>query len=731
MVRLGQVGCAITVVCLLIASQAGCSSGKAVNATAFAVPTSISLLPQNSISMELGTNQQFIATPQDSKKTPITEPVFYQSSNSAVVTVAVNGLVCAGTWDSLSVPQVCTPGPVGFADITATAQGVSSPSTRVYVHQHIDSVVIKPVPPGPSNSCLSVSQAATYQATAFSRGVDITATAGQFNWQMLNLGVASLSTTANGLSNFVNGQSLNQVQVTALVPGLTPLFAAVGNSRSVPFSFTTCLVQSIQLTVTGSSATSKTITPTVVDSLGTTITGVPLTWSSSESASVTATNGLASAVTGGGGATIIASCTPPTCNIGLLPSQPIFPENVVTMVAQPSTSPTGTVYVSSSGCGTIDDCVSTVVPLATPANTLGSSIILPTTPNSLVFDRKAAKIYAGTNSGLLGSKGLAVIDAASGTVNQFTVAPGKVLAVSPDATKVVVSDTTDSPNQVAVLDTSNNTLAVFRIAGATAADFSPDSLKAFILAGSTLYIYSKLDALQSQPLTAPANDVTFLAEGAFAYVAGGDPAGITVKRTCDNGQADKVTVPGSPVPTFLKTLPGQASLLNADPKNHPDPPDAFHIISLAPPLISIISAHPPAQAFWTGCTPTVVNDDPIPVSFDLGRGNFVASQLILSQDGSTAYIVTPNFNSILVFNIGALTSSAIPLAGNGIPLHASLTPDGTQLYVGSSDGTLHILQTDTGTDVQQITFPQGLCQNSAGQPFPGVQCNPDFVEVKP
>ncbi len=47
-----------------------------------------------------------------------------------------------------------------------------------------------------------------------------------------------------------------------------------------------------------------------------------------------------------------------------------------------------------------------------------------------------------------------------------------------------------------MLDTSNNTLAVFRITGATAADFSPDSLKAFILAGSTLYVYSKLDALQ-------------------------------------------------------------------------------------------------------------------------------------------------------------------------------------------------------------------------------------------
>jgi WD40 repeat protein len=93
--------------------------------------------------------------------------------------------------------------------------------------------------------------------------------------------------------------------------------------------------------------------------------------------------------------------------------------------------------------------------------------------------------------------------------------------------------------------------------------------------------------------------------------------------------------------------------------------------------------------------------------------------------------VTPNFKSILVFNIGAYTSSAIPLAGNGIPLQASLTPDGTQLYVGSSDGTLHILETNTGTDVLQISFPLGLCQNSAGQPFPGLTCNPDFVAVKP
>ena len=703
--RLGQVGFVIAVLCLLVAVEAGCSSGKAVNAAAYPVPTSITLAPTGSVSMELGTNQQFLATPENASKAPITEPVFYHSNNSAVASVAANGLVCAGTWDSLSVPQICTAGPVGFADITATTQGVSSPTTRVYVHQHIDSVVITPVPPVPINSCLSVTQTAAYQATAYSRGVDVTASAGQFSWQMLNAGVASFSTTANGLVNVVNGQSLNQVQMTAKVPGVTTLFAAVGNTTSLPFSFTTCLVQSIQLQVAGSSETSKSITTTVVDTLGTTITGVPLTWSSSESGSVGVAGGVALAVTGGGGATIIASCTPPTCNAGLLPSVPIFPQNVVTLVPQNVSSPTDTVYVSSSGCGTTDACVSTVVPVTTSPTKLGNSIILPATPNSLVFEPKGATAYVGTNSGLLGSKGLSVINVGGNTVSEFASAPGKVLAVSPDSTKVMVSDTIDSPNQVFAFDTSTNIPTAYRITGATAADFSPDSLKAFILAGSTLYVYSKLDALQTKALTAPANDVSFLAEGAFAYLAGGNPSGVTVQRTCDNGQADTVMV--SPVPTFLKTLP-----------------DATGVVALIPPAIGVINV----STAPTGCAPGVTDNL---TTFDLGRGNFVASQLIISQDGSTAYIVTPNFNSILVFHISAQTSSAIPLVGNGFPLRASLTPDGTQLYVGSSDGTVHVLQTDTGTDVQQITFPLGLCQTTAGQPFPGVTCNPDLVAVKP
>jgi hypothetical protein len=665
--------------------------------------------------------------------------VTFLSSNTAVVTVAANGLACAGSWDNLASPTICTPGGVGVAQVTATASGVTSPPTTVYVHQHIDGVTLQDIcsgaqPPAPCtlprHPCQSLLQKETslpqntvYEARAFSRGVDITSTVGQFAWQAENPTVVTLSNTAPGLSNIVNDTSLNQVEATAKTPGVTPVFATVGTATSVPINFTSCLVQSIALAVTGSSTTSKIIVPTVTDTVGnvisivTNVSGIPLTWSSSQPGSVTVTSsGSASGSTSGGGATIIASCTPPTCNIGVFPTQPIYPENAVQMILNPSgtTATSATVYVSSTGCGTTANCVSTVVPITTPS-TLGTAVALPATPDSFVFNRQGTKVYIGTNSGLLGSKGLMVLDSGSSTVTQSTSTPGKVLAVSPDGSKVIVSDTADTPQQVFVFDTAANTNTAFSITGATAADFSPDSLKAYIIAGSTLYVYSKLDALQTIPLRAPANDVAFLAEGAFAYLAGGDPAGVLVRRTCDNGEADTVTTAATP--TFIRALP-----------------DATHILALVPPTSTSGSATIDlitASTAPVGCTPPV--SDSV-ISFGLGQGtggSFTATQLIIAENGSTAYIFSPDVNGILVFDIGARTSSTLLLAGNAAPIQASLTPDGTLLLVGATDGMVHEIQTATGADIAQIQFPLGLCLNTAGQAFPGITCNPDLVAVKP
>jgi hypothetical protein len=716
--RLGLVGFALFValLLLLLADLVGCGSSSPVNTTSFAVPASVTLSPGPNVSLEIGNFQSFLASALTSTKTTIAEPVSYQSSNTAVLTVANNGLACAGSWNSLSNPQVCTPGGTGVAVVTATAQGVSSPSTTVYVHQHIDKVTVSlfvpPNLPPPTNPCYSVNQTSIYQANAFSRGVDITNTVGVFSWQTLVPAVATLSTTAFGLLQ-------GQVQVTAKVPGLTPLFASIGNNTSLPLSFTTCPVQSITLAVTTSTDNSKTITPTILDTLGTTITGIPLTWSSSEPASVNVSiAGGASGTSAGGTATIIASCTPPTCNVGFYPSLPIYPQNVVNMTATPTgTTLATTVYVSSTSCGTTESCFSTIVPVTTP-DTVGNFLTLPATPDSLVIDRQGAKAYLGTDSGLLGTVGLAVLDTGGSTVTQFASLPGKVLAISPDGGKVVISDTSalDAPNHVYVFDTVTNAVSTFQITGATAADFSPDSLKAYIVAGSTLYVYSKVDGLRTIPLAAPADDVSFLSEGAFAYVAGGATSSLTVWRTCDNGRADTISVPA--VPSFIKTLPGPAKLLPADT------PDAYHMVAVDSPGLDIISVNTTP----TGCSPAVT-DGPV-ASFNLGQGNFVPTQLILSQDGTTAYVIASNLSSILVFNIPGQTASAISLYGGALPLRASLSSDGTLLFVGASDGALHVVSTVAGGDTRQISFPQGICQNSIGQPFP-ITCLPDLIAVKP
>jgi 6-phosphogluconolactonase (cycloisomerase 2 family) len=247
---------------------------------------------------------------------------------------------------------------------------------------------------------------------------------------------------------------------------------------------------------------------------------------------------------------------------------------------------------------------------------------------------------------------------------------------------------------------------VLPIAGATAADYSPDNLKAFIVAGSTLYIYSTLEALKSVTLGAPAVDVSFLANGAFAYLAGGISSGVVVHSTCTNAQASTVSTPATPA--FLKTL------LNAG-----------QVLAVDSPGIDVINVN----TVPTGCSPPISNTVQ---SFNLGQGSFVARQLLVSQDGSRAYVIASNLGSVLVFNVGNQTSSAIPLSGDAIPIQASLTADGNLLYIAAADGQVHVVDTQSGGDIQQVSFPpnattlqNGLC---AGATF---TCNPDLIAVKP
>ena len=739
---------------LIVVSQilvfAGCGS-SAVTGTTFEKPAHLAISPSASVSLDLGGTQAFTTSATNFSGHTITVQPSYQSSNTAVVTVASNGIACAGTWDSLG--QVCTPGSVGVAQIVSSTRGVSSAPVTIYVHQHIDNITISqiaPVPLPPPPYCISKDSTAVFQANAFSKGIDISASVGQFTWQSQSNVVATTSNTASGLGNLVNGVSLNQVQITGKTPGLTQLFTTVANVNSAPFNIYTCPVKSISLAingVTGNTFTvigsgTKAVTPTVIDANNNSITGVPLTWSGSSNAATVSgsnTSGMGTITLMHPGTTaVVASCTPPNCNVGLTPADPVFPtgaiypETVITGTASSSSSneQAQTVWVSTVDCNAPGNagtnCVTSLVPIASPSNVVGNSALLPATPNSLVIavsrtgNSSALTGFLGTDSSQQGSRGLMVATVSSAnsfTVTQYPGVIGKVLAATPNGDKVIVSDTLDTPNQVYVFDNagSSHTSVPLAITGAVAADFSPDGLKAFIIANngsaSTLYVYSILDALQTIPLSSvtPASSVSFLSEGAFAYIAGGNPNGVTVGRTCDNALLGSVTTPAPPA--IIKTLP-----------------NATEVLALDPPNIDVISVTTPPPGPM-GCFPTVTNTVK---PFNLGQGSFLPRQLLIAPDGSKAYVVTANLPSILVFDVVNQISSSIPLNGNTTALGAALTLDGNLLYVAASDRMVHVLSTQSGGDVAEIAFPSTattpdyLCPNS-----PPVVCTPNLIGIQP
>src|SRR5215475_2261351 len=87
--------------CLL---AAGCGTSRPTQVTADEVPAGISITPSPNASLELGQTLTLTPTATNSAGTTLTETFTYQSTNSSIATVATNGSVCGGTWDSLTNP---------------------------------------------------------------------------------------------------------------------------------------------------------------------------------------------------------------------------------------------------------------------------------------------------------------------------------------------------------------------------------------------------------------------------------------------------------------------------------------------------------------------------------------------------------------------------------------------------------------------------------------------------
>lgn len=742
----------------LLGNLAGCGGGSST--PTLATPAKITITPGNS-SIDLGTTLIFTAA-----LTPTaTIPVTFTSSNPSVLSFVATapGVACAGRWDTAG--QICNPTSVGLATVTASANGVVSAPVLVYVHQHVDTVSVTILnPPIHMPDCVTLAPATNVQnfldlqAQAFSNGQDVTNTVGSFVFTQSNSTVATLSTTDPELLNN-NGNQITQARITAKTPGYTQVFASVSGVNSLPAQiadshgvlhpyFETCIIQSISLQVGSNdpnnttfaiaNSGATTLTATVFDRLGYQLTTPPITWTSlsPQNATVSTSGGVTAKAPGG--ASIVAACLPNNCNLtgSIFPIKPVFSSTFQTGVLQgnPITGTvTGsqantTVYATSTQCDTvtgtpIPGCQPLVYPISTSNNTVAGSTTLPSSPNSFIFAPNGTKAYLGSDAGLI-----TFTPGTTTSISQLNNVPGKILAISPDSNKLIVSDTKSIPNQVFVLEnlTATATTTSLLITGATAAAFSPDGIRAFIAAGNTLYVFSDLLPLRAITLGGPANGVASYANGGLGYLSGGSatPA-INLFNTCDTNYATSASIPVPRLPVMFQALGDGVHAIGVDPPGV----DVFTVKVLAPPPATF--ATPSSDT----CPFPVTAPDPPAQEFtfaNLGQGNFTPLKMILSSDNSKAYILAANLGSIFVYNFGVGTVSAIPLFGNPAPLDAALTSDGTLLYVGANDTSVHVVSTVSDSDVQQVTFINNnstnkgsLCSN-----IPQT-CNPDLIAIKP
>ncbi len=699
--RLAGVG--LFLIFLLSFGLSGCGGGgRGSSSGTIAMVATVTLAP-SSISLETGAIAQVAVSMKDAAGKPIfTSTPTFSSSNPAVATVSTGGQVCAGTWDSLTTPVVCTPAvAAGTSNLTATADGITSNAVVVSVHLHVDNITLSPA----SVDCESKPATQIFTATAFNSGVDITATVGTFSWLSSDSTVATIDVAGPATTPVLTA---SQAQIKAANPGLTNISASISGTNSVAAPFITCSPATISIHTTDTvpvtsfsiaTGATKQLAADVVDALGVTITGLTLTWSSSQPAIASvSTGGLVTSVAPGV-SVITASCTPSSCNPNLstaVSSNQVYSNPVTATIT--GTSTTTTVYATtttSPAAGGHTD----LIPISTSSNTAGTAIALPVDAaiNSLLMNP------AGTRAFLGSSKGLVVVDVTANTVlATVSNALGRALAVSPSGQFIVSSDI--GAGKVYVYDSVNNLVTTLNIPGATHASFTTDSFKAYIVAGSTLYQYSPSLTLRTIPMSAVANDVAVNSTGQFAYTAGGVASSVAARSTCRNDStwAPEAVVGTTATPDLI------VSASTGD------------LLAVEGSTSTMDKVTPTITAPGAGSCPPTLSDSLTTADWTgFGIASFVPQQIIVTPDGSKAY-VTSDQASILLFDVAGATTDVIPLAGGGTQsFTGGVTLDGANLYVGVGGvNAVHRIDTTVApatADVQQIS----------------VTFVPDLVAVRP
>jgi hypothetical protein len=455
----------------------------------------------------------------------------YGTTNNQLVDISPTGNICAGTWNRNSGggiadyticnypnPLPSTGGlPYGIAYITASAQSVTSNPVEVFVHAMVTSVsLVTESSPTSINTqqCFSQGAQATLDTqacfvsnnTQYELCAPSSVTSNYACPGGLPPGVTSVPncTAAIGVLSYIVGNpqvanvttntSTNQVTITALQPGTTAITSSVAGSGSSAGYFSTCPPASISVTLANGSTAgtitqgaTQNLTTTIIDTQGNPLTGLSLTYQSTDPIDISANNSGAITTSYPGVASVFAICQPPSCNpapineVGVFGTGLPVSSNPVTV----TTPGTASDYVWFAAPGQSEYVVS--VELLT--GSVGSTLRLPYVPNSMVMDR-------GGNSLFFGSPHELMIMSTSNNLltTQATTVPGVVLAVSPNEQTVLIND------QVRKLfylySTATQTVSSYGGMG-TAAAWTPDSNTLYITGTNTttgkptLYVYSQ------------------------------------------------------------------------------------------------------------------------------------------------------------------------------------------------------------------------------------------------
>jgi hypothetical protein len=182
-----------------------------------------------------------------------------------------------------------------------------------------------------------------------------------------------------------------------------------------------------------------------------------------------------------------------------------------------------------------------------------------------------------------------------------------------------------------------------------------------------------------------------MAQGGLIYISSASNHEIATYSTCNQAPNQTLTAVS---PTFITAIPNGTGAVAVDP-----------------PALDVVSTPSTLSA---GCPVATQSSFS---SFDLGQGSFTPAQLLIDTESANVWVLS-NLSNLISFNLPSLTAGSVPIAGGAMPLNGGLTVDGTQLWVGTSDNTVHRIDTALPGDVAQVAV--NLTNSSGGAVAPNL-----------